>query len=138
MRKILLIVVVLSGCETPLAPPAEPLAVRPLDLVQSYRDQNSIAKTAYDNITVCVSIPVGTYTTTDNSVRWHVASKEFSPVIVFLFNEPIKPQGRLVIAGVCQGRIDDGVQREFSGVEFHITVAECKFVASPRASPAPR
>jgi hypothetical protein len=139
MRKFLLLfVIVIAGCETPLTPPVEPLAVRPIDLVHGYRDQTTIAQTAYDNITISLSLPSGSYTVSGNTICWHLASKEFPPVIVFHFKEPpAKTHRSLTIIGVCQGRHDDNKDREFMGFTFCITVSECRF-ANPPALPAPR
>lgn len=121
----------LGGCQPPsLNAPVDPLSVRPLDLLQSYRDQPEVAKTAYNNIVV--SITIQAYAIKGKEIYWYLGSRERPPAIVFSFTEDIpepKRKGPLVIQGLCLGKKEDGKVREVPGINFTVQLTECQIVS---------
>ncbi len=125
----------LNSCSPNIPSASEPILVRPVDLVRSYRDSRQTADDSYTG--QMVLIPVTDGRVRGKELHWHVGSAEKPAMIVFEFAEdPTLPAGLVWVQGRCRGSIQDAGERELPEYTWHIIIAECRLVTRA-ANPPP-
>lgn len=97
--------------------------VRPIDLVESFRDSS-----AYAGVEVVVPVQVGSVL--GNVVGWHVSRNDKPAAIEFRFVEhpTVKPGELVWIAGKCRGHEDDGLDRDSPRMKYKVVVEDCRIL----------
>lgn len=109
--------------EVPRLSTPETKLVRPIDLVESFRDSS-----AYVGVHIVVPVRVGSIR--ENVIGWHLGKSDSPAAIEFQFpNAIVGKIGELVwIEGVCRGRVDDGAERESPRVRYKVVVVDCHVI----------
>lgn len=109
--------------------------MRASDLARFYRDRPQTASDAYDGRSVLLALTIPERH--GSELHWHIAGREFPPVVVCQFSGPVPAVAPVVwVTGTCRGRVADGGVREFTGYDFHVLVTDCR-IADPPAIPKP-
>lgn len=110
--------------------PSDAVVVRPMDLARSYHDSKRAADYAYNEqtITLCVR----GYVVRDRAIHWHLGDQNIPALVVMELAEgekiPATALNRtLWVTGRCEGRMDDGVKRDYD-YPFHVRVTACRAV----------
>lgn len=130
-RLFVLACVAAAGCHPRNDPPAPPADVSPAGLVTAYRDLGDTADHTWTGQSVRVTLPAGGYTVGQNRLFWHTGYPDSPPVLVFELGSGLPDnRNKVSVAGVCRGRVHDGVRRA-PAVHFYVRVTDCSATAAP-------